>query len=116
MNLTDLEPEFLKVESEKSFWRHDDFARADGIFFLCPVCFVKNQGSVGTHSVVCWQPHVPQSIPPTPGRWAFQGTGYHDLTLVAGSSSILLVCKCPPETQPCGCCKAHFFIRNGAIE
>lgn len=116
MRLSELEPEFLQIVTEKSFQRHDYFARADGIIFLCPVCFRTNGGPVGTHSVICWQPHVPQSMPPVPGRWSFQGTGYEDLTLVAGSSSILLTCTCKPEEQPCTCCKAHFYVRGGNIE
>ena len=83
----------------------DRIAEADGVTFLCPVCFVANGGSVGTHSVCCWRPRVPQTVKPVPGRWEFQGTGIDDLTLVAGSSSVLL-------QGPCG---AHFFVRNGAI-
>jgi hypothetical protein len=55
--------------------------------------------------VLCWQPHVPQTIHPIPGRWRFVGTGYDDLSLVAGSSSIALKSGC----------KAHFFVRDGNI-
>jgi hypothetical protein len=88
-------------------WPEASFADADGVFFLCPKCFLANHGDVGTHSVMCWRPRVPADVAPKPGRWEFQGTGLHDLTLVAGSSSILL-------TGPG--CGAHFFIRNGAIE
>ncbi len=107
MPLADLEPAFLKLIDEKS-WQHEgvSFTEADGIFFLCPVCFDACQGKVGCHAVVCWQPHVSQETPPTPGRWSFEGTGLHDLTLVAGSSSIHL-------TGPG--CGAHFYIRNGRI-
>jgi hypothetical protein len=74
--------------------------------------------NIGVHGVICWQPHVPQTMPPVPGRWKFMGTGYNDLTLVAGSSSILLTCTCKPKPgePPCKCCKAHFFIKNGNIE
>jgi hypothetical protein len=108
VRLTDLEAAFLKiVDGCGTTFRHVDilFPEADGIFFLCPVCFVTNQGRVGTHGIICWKPHVPQTMPPGPGRWDFQGTGLQDLTLVAGSSSILLK----------GGCNAHFFIRNGEI-
>lgn len=79
---------------------------ADGVQFLCPKCFAANNGPVGTHSVICWRPRVPPDVLPNPGRWEFQGTGLGDLTLVAGSSSILLTAGC----------KAHFFVRNGGIE
>lgn len=107
MKLTDLDPQFLKTNDDGSRHMHvDSIEKADGIMFLCPKCFKENGGPVGTHRVLCWQPHVPQKIPPTPGRWTFKGTGYNDLTLVAGSSSIYLT------GRGCG---AHFFIRNGSI-
>lgn len=83
----------------------DTVAEADGVIFLCPKCFTANGGSVGTHSVICWRPHVPQTEDPKPGRWEFQGTGLADLTLVAGSSSVLLQ----------GGCNAHFFVRASEI-
>ena len=83
----------------------DGIAEADGIDFLCPKCFAANGGNVGTHHVICWRPRVPADVCPKPGRWEFGGTGYGDLTLTAGSSSILLMG---------GCC-AHFWITNGEI-
>lgn len=105
MRLLDLKPQFLRVKDERSFEYVDSINDADGVMFLCPTCFAKNGGSVGTHSVICWQPHVPQTIHPIPGRWKFVGTGYDDLSLVAGSSSIALR----------GDCNAHFFVRDGKI-
>jgi hypothetical protein len=143
MRLRELEPQFVKLEFKVETWKRaigpdwkadgpteevtgpreyhlplPSVAGADGIFFLCPKCFMTNQGNVGTHGVLCWQPHVPLTVFPKPGRWAFQGSGYDDLTLVAGSSSILLTCNCKPKAgePPCSCCKAHFFIRQGNIE
>lgn len=106
MRLVDLDPRFLKVETERSFRDVDDIAAADGIVFLCPKCLGDNGGQrPGVHSIICWQPHIPQTIPPTPGRWSFVGTGIEDLTLKAGSSSIALTS---------GCC-AHFYITAGGI-
>lgn len=105
MRLTELDPHFLKVVAEDTFRRLDEIAQADGVMFLCPKCFVANNGPIGTHSVICWAPHIPQTRLPNPGRWSLQGTGYEDLTLVAGSSSILLK----------GGCNAHFWIRDGSI-
>jgi hypothetical protein len=138
MRLIDLDPQFVKIEYKVETWTrgkpdgsteqvtepreyHEPVpstAGADGIFFLCPKCYVTNNGNMGTHGVICWQPHVSQTVLPIPGRWSFRGAGYHDLTLVADSSSILLACKCKskPGEPPCTCCKAHFFIRNGNIE
>jgi hypothetical protein len=106
MKLTELDPKFLKIEDPHHFKWVDELAGADGIEFLCPLCFTANAGPVGTHVVICWRPHVLQTVHPIPGRWEFQGRGYEDLTLVAGSSSVLL-------TK--GCC-AHFFVRNGEIQ
>lgn len=112
MRLRELEPEFLKITGEDTFRHYKEdgslysLSEADGVLFLCPVCFKTNSGPIGTHSVICWQPHVPQNIGPVPGRWSFSGTGLNDLTLTAGSSSILLM----------GGCNAHFFITNGEIK
>ncbi len=105
MKLTDLEPHFLKIEDERTYRMHDDIREADGVEFLYPACFTTNGGRVGTHAVICWRPHVPQTHSPRPGRWDFRGAGYADLSLVAGSSSVLLTS---------GCC-AHFHVTNGEI-
>jgi len=91
---------------EHEYWiPAETFTEADGVGFLCPVCFEENGGPVGTHAVICWRPHVPSHVDPKPGRWEFAGTTLDDLTLVAGSSSVLLR----------GGCGAHFFVRSGRI-
>jgi hypothetical protein len=106
MKLTALDPRFVKIEGECS-WRTDaTISDCDGLIFLCPVCFRKNRGPVGTHSIICWKPHVPLSRSPGPGRWNILGTSIDDVTLQAGSSSIHL-------TGPG--CGAHFHIRSGDI-
>lgn len=109
MRLTDLEPKFLKREAPNR-WACENvgMAESDGIMFLCPLCIVTHGGKVGCHSVICWRPRVPQDTRPTPGRWDYSpnSTGLHDLTLVAGSSSVLLQ----------GGCQAHFFIIGGGIQ
>lgn len=103
--LVDLKPTFLKRVDDQIFVEGVSFADADGLMFLCPKCFVEGgRVSRGVHSVICWKPHVPQTTSPIPGRWNMQGTGLHDLTLVAGSSSIAL--------QGEGC-KWHGFLQNG---
>lgn len=107
IRLVDLSPQFMKIETPALFKHVATIEEADGIMFLCPKCFEKNGGAIGTHSVICWRPHVPQTIHPTPGRWNFLGQGYDDLTLQAGSSSILL------SGPGCG---AHFFIQNGEVQ
>lgn len=105
MNLIDLEPQFLKNTDSVTHRIVDSIEQADGIMFLCPKCFKEKGTKIGVHSIICWNPSVPQIVNPTVGRWRFIGTGYNDLTLTAGSSSIKI------ENG----CKAHFFITNGQI-
>ena len=107
MKLTDLEAHFARITKPGHYETVDELADAHGVWMLCPKCFTANGGSVGTHWVLCWFSGrgVPDSEEPGPGRWSPQGTGLHDLTLVAGSSSVLLTSGC----------RAHFFVRNGEI-
>lgn len=114
--LTELEPQFLHWSpdtwpnrlGQKTVRHVPTLAEANGIFFVCPVCLAANgDRRPGVHGIECWNPGVPIDTGlPGPGRWSFEGTGYADLTLVAGSSSIHL-------TGPG--CGAHFFIINGEI-
>jgi len=122
MKLTEVEPQFLRhtiracapgpdcnvisphTEHEEYVYV-DALADADGIMFLCPKCFAANGGPVGTHSVICWRPRVPANVSPGPGRWEFHGTGYGDLSLVAGSSSVLLTDGC----------RWHGFVTGGEV-
>jgi len=84
----------------------DTIDQADGLFLLCPKCYDDPPvGRVGTHRVICWSPKISQDHDPKPGRWNFVGTSVDDLTLVAGSSSVLLQ----------GGCGAHFFVRQGRV-
>src|SRR6267142_3438022 len=106
MRLTSLQPQWVNYESASYVDRftdlhthveydqeevaegyHDqleEFAKADGVMFLCPVCFVKNGGPVGTESVLCWfanKPYIPASAIPGPGRWTASGSSFDDLSL-----------------------------------
>lgn len=79
--------------------------RAMGVRFLCPKCFVANNGKVGTHSVVCWfnGSGVPDYWSPGPGRWNVAGgSGVDDLTLT-------------PSIQLHAACAWHGFITNGEV-
>jgi hypothetical protein len=60
-----------------------DLGRAQGVMFLCPTCFVRNKGPVGTESVLCWfnGRGIPAEALPGPGRWIASGTSFDDLTL-----------------------------------
>jgi hypothetical protein len=109
LKLTELNAQFIRREVVGGVEYHHDvntIAEADGILFLCPKCFITNAGPIGTHSVICWRPRIAPDVEPKPGRWEFEGTSIDDLTLKAGSSSILLTGEG---------CHAHFFITNGEI-
>lgn len=116
MKLSELNPEFLKREDDHSFRFVDTIAEASGIMFLCPRCWTRNKGPQGTHFVICWGPSVPQSTTPAGGRWALVGSGFHDLSLVAGSSSVLLPGpKTDEEREKGSPCGWHGFVKNGEI-
>lgn len=97
--VTGMWPYYIKVDSIKD---------AQGVKFLCPLCFRANGGAPGTHRVICWSKTAgaPDKAEPGPGRWRLVGTGLHDLTLDAEpgkSRSVLLN----------GGCKWHGFVTNG---
>jgi len=105
MRLLDLSPAFIRRGVDGSFHEVELIRNAHGVMFLCPKCFAANAGSVGTHPIICWVPGVPQTVSPKPGRWNLVGTGLHDLSLVAGSSSVRLTDGC----------KWHGFVQNGIV-
>lgn len=106
MRLRALEAQFLIVNDDRSFSFVSELAEAQGILFLCPKCFAKNHGNIGTHSVICWfaDRGVPDDLHPLPGRWIPEGKGYDDLTFVGpNAASVLLT----------GGCNWHGFVCNG---
>lgn len=84
--LTQLDPQFLRIISSSHKLCVDRIDEAQGLMFLCPACFEKNQGPVGTHMLITWFKGrgVPDDEDPKPGRWiVVSGTGYADLVLTA---------------------------------
>jgi len=85
-------------------------AEAQGVRFLCPLCFHNNSNSsIGVHSVICWSSSrgVPSYVKPLPGRWLLVGTGIDNLTLgrePTKTRSILLTGDG---------CKWHGFVTDG---
>lgn len=104
MRLRDLEAEFVIRVDDSRRQRDGEISltQADGVMFLCPVCYGANAGPVGTHSVLCWfRGKVPDHETPGPGRWDPSGCGIDDLTL---SPSVHL------QGSGCGW---HGWVRNG---
>ena len=106
MKLTLLEPQFMRITSAGHYADVDTLAEAQGVMFLCPKCFAKNCGNVGTHSVMVWfrDCGVPADEVPLPGRWGVSGTGYADLTI---TPSISL--ENPGKVG----CQWHGFVTSG---
>lgn len=105
VRLVDLEPQLVRAMSAQTYEEVDTLAEASGVRFLCPVCFHKNGGAIGTHGVLVWfrDRGVPDALPPGPGRWAVSGTSIADLTL---APSIHLT------TAACGW---HGFVTAGYV-
>ena len=83
MRLSALDARFVGYVDREHFQMEGvSFAQADGVIFLCPLCYAKNGGEVGTHSVLVWFAgrKVPAEVRPLP-RWAVSGTSVDDLTL-----------------------------------
>ena len=104
MKLIELEPQFLRFTST-GYAYVDTLDEAQGIKFLCPKCFERNGGAVGTHIIVVWfnGRDVDAAAVPTP-RWGVAGTGHADLTITP-SISLESVDKIG--------CQWHGFVTNG---
>ena len=97
------------------FHNVETVAEADHVMFLCPACFTKNGGSVGTHSVMVT--FEGRSVPDEagtrdsegkPSRWAASGSTINDLVL---TPSILLDAKRKADEG----CHWHGFVGSSGI-
>lgn len=95
MKLFALDGRLYRREPDGALHRVETVAEADGVMFLCPACYARNGGEVGTHSILVWIAGraVPAEERPLP-RWDASGTKIDDLTL---SPSINL----HPGREPC---------------
>ena len=112
LRFTDLQPQFMGFPIENRLPHVESIEEARGVMFLCPVCFVKNLGPRGTHSVICWAPDVPQNFEPKPGRWSLHGIGLENLTLKGSTSDSVHLKKGDWVVQGCN---AHFFVTDGMV-
>ena len=125
MRLTDLEPKFIRYVTQSKeeqfaegpatpteYLHHvDTLAEAQGIQFLCPVCFQKNSGPIGTHAIEVafadrgvLDHQGSHNRAGAPSRWSASGTSYSDLTTLP---SILIDPALP------ACAGWHGYITNG---
>ncbi len=100
MRLKELGATFIRLAS-KGWMQVGTLQEAQGLEMLCPGCWAKNDGPIGTHVVVAWfrDRGVPNEAIPGPGRWAVSGTRIEDLTLMP---SLLFDCW-------------HGFVRDGGV-
>jgi hypothetical protein len=109
MRLRDLRPRFYKYGGGNTLHRVRRLADAARVMFLCPACFVKNNGPVGTHSIAIdfqgreMPDHlVMRNASGHAVRWNVSGSGFDDLSLT-------------PSIQLLGGCNWHGFVTNGEI-
>ena len=117
MRLTNLEPRFLRYEERMDddgkvhvyYVAAKDLHDAQGVMFLCPLCYTKNAGKIGTHSVIVWFQgrNVPNQAEPGAARsdrpaqrWTVEGTDFVNLTT-------------KPSIALEGGCAWHGWITNG---
>lgn len=110
MKLVHLEPQFVQYFEDETgkYLRHvPDLAHSQGIVFLCPACFAKNNGPVGTHGIEVsfhgrgvLDHQGSHNTAGNSSRWQVSGNGYSDLSL--------------HPSIDCGCW--HGFIKNGDVD
>ena len=108
--LTELEASLIRY-NEIGFSEINELSEAQGILFLCPLCFINNNGAIGTHSVLIsfanrgvTDEQGSKNSSGQPSRWnIIGGTGLNDLQL---SPSINL---------DISDCKWHGFIGNSGV-
>ncbi|EKD22712.1 MAG: hypothetical protein ACD_84C00001G0004 [uncultured bacterium] len=131
MRLSELKPQFIRYEVGIASKHHgrklddgtiqwggfpvdmkrhvDDIADAQGVYFLCPKCFIKNNGPKGTH--ICEVTFRNKGVLDNQGthntngipvRWNVTGNDFNDITT---TPSVLI-------QSGCGW---HGFITNGEV-
>ena len=102
MKLNDLQADFVRAETEgvARYRSRVPFDLAHGLRMLCPGCFAKNGGPVGTHSILVWfaRRGVPEGEHPLP-RWDVQ----------PGSGSLESLTLSPSIDAGCW----HGWVRDG---
>jgi hypothetical protein len=121
MRFTELEPQFMRYETRpqpqadagKYLHHVNSLDEAQGIHFLCPICFVKNGGNVGTHLIEVTfsgrgvsDDEGSHNREGKPSRWGVSGTGYSDLST---TPSVLIDPALP------ACAGWHGYITNGDV-
>ena len=99
MRLSALEPHFLKnVEASSAYEYTDNIREADGLEMQCPAChWAFKGGSEPVHHIVLWEDRR---------HWQFVGTGYDDVSILAGSLAVWFTSGC----------KARFYCKRGKVD
>jgi hypothetical protein len=94
----------------RSYHHVETLQEADGVWFLCPKCFVENHGPVGTHvhaigfAGLCLPGSYTQGSDGQDTRWnvGLSSTGLDDLVLT-------------PSIQTVGGCNWHGFVGSNGV-
>lgn len=116
MRLSELNPEFKKINGDMSLSSTIDVNEAHCLLMLCPKCFRQNNGEVGTHSLIIYfkdritpefneeKKTILKDMYDSRYKWKVSGGSFENFTV---EPSVLL--------GKGGGCTAHFFITNGEI-
>ena len=116
-SLRELEAYFTKYEDKDKYHHVDTLAEADGVWLLCPACFVKNHGSVGTHMIMvgfvgrCPPGSYTQDGNGNDTRWTVSGTGLDDLQCLPSINLDVY----PQRPKLPNDCVWHGFIGAGGV-
>jgi hypothetical protein len=94
---------------ERSFRRVGTLAEADGIWFLCPKCYVENNGPVGTHRC-----KIGFRGKATPGTYGCNKDGQPVLWDVVGGSGLDDL-QLSPSYLIQGGCGWHGFVGSSGV-
>jgi hypothetical protein len=89
----------------------DSLQEADGIMFLCPACFAKNSGPIGTHSVLV--SFANRRVPDDAGSKDSAGVPSH--WTISPSSTGLDDLVLTPSILISGACAWHGFVGSSGI-
>ena len=106
MNLADLRARWISASSRKNGGKAAWGKRPPdsiGLLFLCPVCWLRNNGPVRTHGVIIPEVGAPPELMPNHARWRISGDLAHLATLHGSVGGM---------NWPC---RAHFTVVNGEI-
>jgi hypothetical protein len=114
VKLTDLEARWVSYTKD-GLGKPETFQEAQGVFFLCPGCFVRKKGPIGVHALI-----IPFAGKGAPEKllWQASGTNLSDLTIMPSIQvfPVPITKDTLPEFIDELCKGWHGFVTNGEIK